>query len=218
MRAIYKNIKSAKDIEIEETLAGIDITNAVCDRLDRMVTDEFLACMTEDLNKAFSSNNLGVVFTLLRKNFVFVNVEVVNDFHLLDGIKINDDIQETLKEIIEYQILCDTESIANNNIVLDRIFQSDNLGEIFIRIQQENIEIDLNTINWVNLLDGSEITDSIRNAVQELVNTHHDAQAGWINQMSPESQVDSLIKGLGIPGPKIREALITCEHEPDPEM
>ena len=212
--SFLKVTKPAKDIEVEETLIGIEITDTSRDRLEQMVKDEFLASMSRDLQNAFSSNDLGVVFVMLEKDCAVVDVETINDFHILDRIKVTDNIQETIEDIIEYQ------TIVKDDIPqkVERIFLSDNLGEIFKRLQKENIDIDLNSINRANLFDGIEITDSTQKAVQELVDVHNETLAGWISQAGPASQVEILIKGLGVSGTEILETLMACEDISGPEM
>ena len=207
-----RKIKSAKDIDFEETLIGIEITDASRDRLEQMVKDEFLAGMAKDLKNAFSSNDLGVVFAMLKEDCVVVDVETINNFHILDRIKVTDNIQKILENIIEYQTMVQDDVPQK----MDRIFRSDNLGEIFMRLQEENIDIDLKY--RTNLFDGIEITDSTQKAVQELVDVHNEVLAAWFSRAGPASQVEILIKSLGVSGTEIRETLMACEDVSGPEM
>ena len=206
--------ETTRNIDISEILANIEITDAVRRTLDKMVTDEFLASIPEIMNDAFSSNDLGVVFTTLQKHFIHVDTELINDHNLLGRIRITDNIQEKLEDIMEYNPqVADGDDLQR---LLNNIFQTYDLQNIFIRLQKNLIDIDLDEINRAGLFDGIKITDSTRKAVNQLIRAQKMSDAGYINSRDPECQVDSLVNGFGVPGTEIREALLTCEKNPDP--
>ena len=127
-----RRIKSAKDIEIEKTLIDIKITDASRDQLEQMIKDEFLARMSRDLQNAFSSNDLGVVLAMLEEDCVTVNVTTINDFHILDQIRVTDNIQKPLEEIIRVSL-----SRASNHS--KRRYSANSGQNFFIRQSGRNL-------------------------------------------------------------------------------
>ena len=211
---------NTRNIDISEiladVLADIKITDAVRKTLKKMVTDEFLASIPEIMNDAFSSNDLGVVFTTLQKYFIEIDTELINDHNLLGRIRITDDIQEKLEDIIEPHF-ADADDFQQ---LLGNIFQTYDLENIFIRLQKNLIDIDLDEINRAGLFDGIKITDSTRKAVYQLIHNQKMSEAGYINWRDPECQIESLVRGHGVSGTEIRDALLACEKnlDPSPEM
>ena len=86
--------------------------------------------------------------------------------NVLQGIEITDAVRKTLDKMVEDTFLSDIYK------ALEQAFQSNDLGVILARLQEEHIFVDLEMINEHDLMRRIQITHDMRKTISDMIDDH----------------------------------------------